>query len=289
MNQPAVETKEIVVAQTNAVSTETRELSSDEIDTLHNTIAKDLNEYEFKIFIRQINRTGLDPFSNQIYTQKRRQKEKDGSWGERMVIGTGIDGFRLIAQRTGRYAGQVGPFWCGDNGKWVDVWLPSVPPKAAKVGILRAGFKEPLWSVAKFETYSQKKSDGALTIMWQKMPEVMIAKCAEALGLRRAFPQELSGMHTREELEIDGEIETESTSPETVPQIEGPKEDEVQAYFKEAVSMLETSQTAKQLEGRRSTYREYKHYTDEMKKELTIIYNRRLKELVEMMNKKQGA
>ena len=111
----------------------------------------------------------------------------------------------MIAERSGKYAGQVGPFWCGHDGEWKDVWLGQDMPAAAKVGILRSDFKEPVWGVALFMEYAQYKKarDGKpaeLNSMWQKMGANQLAKCAESLGLRKAFPRDLSGMYTREEM-----------------------------------------------------------------------------------------
>ena len=172
-----------LVQQSTAIQ---REFTPQDVELIKRTVAKEATDGELKLFMAIASRTGLDPFARQIFFVKR------GGVGQTTIS---IDGFRLIAERSGKYEGQLGPYWCGPDGEWKDVWLKDEPPAAAKVGIMRAGFREPLWAVANFSAYN------AGSPIWKKMPALMCSKVAEMLALRRSFPMELSGLYGVEEME----------------------------------------------------------------------------------------
>lgn len=180
---------------------------------LKTTIAKGTTDEQFNLFIQVCKQTGLNPFARQIYAVVRNVKSKDkygnDIWVPDMSIQTSIDGYRLLAQRSNEYQGQDGPYFLdGKTKQWLEYWVEDYPPVAARVGVMRKGFQKYLYAVARFESYAvheynkeTRKKDGPLSGMWGKMPEVMIAKVAEALALRRAFPAELSGVYTKEEMD----------------------------------------------------------------------------------------
>lgn len=131
-------------------------------------------------------RKGLDPFCRQIILIRGSQ------------VQTTIDGFRVIAARSGEYQGQTEPQWCGQDGIWQSVWVPSENPVASRIGAYRTGFREPCFGVANFSSFCPPGVRS--TDPWGKMPAHMIAKVAESHALRKAFPELLSGLYTDDEM-----------------------------------------------------------------------------------------
>lgn len=140
---------------------------------------------------------GFDPMGNMLVWQKRRDKRTNQ---DRWTKITTIDGFRSLAADTGDFQGRVGPFFSADGEKWSEVWTDAKkPPAYAKVGIWREGFREALFTVCNYESYCAKYN-GQPSNLWATMPEVMLAKCAEAGALRAAFPKKLAGLYVSEEM-----------------------------------------------------------------------------------------
>ena len=171
--------------------------SREQVQLIKDTVARGATDDELRLFLEVCKSKRLDPFSKQIHAVKRWDS---GLRREVMSFQVGIDGFRALAERSGRYAGQDAPVWCGLDGQWVDVWLAAQPPVAAKMSVYKQGFQKPVTRIALYREYVQTTKDGGANSMWQKMPANQLAKCAEALALRAAFPEELTGLYTHEEM-----------------------------------------------------------------------------------------
>lgn len=171
-----------------AVETPRGTLTPDDLDTLRATVFKGATDAQMRLYARACQSRGLDPFSKEIY-----------GWGGRdgaVEIVVGIDGLRNLAESSGEYRGQLGPWFCGEDGQWTDVWLQKQPPLAAKVTVLRRDH-EPMTDIALLSEFKKN------TPTWNSMPTRMLAKCAEANAIRRMFPRQTSGLYVREELERD--------------------------------------------------------------------------------------
>jgi len=159
----------------------------------------DASDTELNLFLRRCAQLRFDPMGRQIFPIKRWDAQKGR---EVMQIQIGINGLRTIADRTGLYGGQKGPYWTGDGQTWREVWPgDNNDLLAAKVGIIRKDFDEPLWAVARWTDYVATTKNGEPTFMWSKMGPHMLAKCAEALGIRKAFPRRTKGLYTPAEME----------------------------------------------------------------------------------------
>lgn len=198
----------------NAIVTES--WNREQLELLKRTVAQGLSDDEFALFVHVARHRRLDPFARQIYGIKR---------SGRLTIQTSIDGFRLIAQRSGEYAGQDGPYWCGTDGVWRDVWFDTNPPAAAKVGVLRKGFQNYVYAVARWANYASVNRQN----VWLTMPDLMLAKAAEALALRRAFPEELSGLYTSDEMDQADEYDAPPPSRTSGPRASTPPQQQQQA------------------------------------------------------------
>lgn len=162
------------------------------IELVKSMICVGASDDELQLFIATCQRTRLDPFARQIYAIKRYDSRQTR---EVMGIQVGIDGLRLIAQRTGKYAGQSPPEWCAADSVWRDTWPSRLGvPMAARVGVFVEGQARPTYGIAHYDEFVQTKKDGHPIAVWEKMPANQLAKCAEAQALRKNFPNETSGL-----------------------------------------------------------------------------------------------
>lgn len=191
------------LATTNGHAPASLDFSNQQLEMIQHSVMPGANPLEFDLFLNLCKAKRLDPLTRQIYAVK-----VGGKW----QTFASIDGLRVIAERSGNYGGQTEPYWCGPDGEWREVWLEDEPPAAAKVGVWKRGYLHPTWGVATFKSYGKGKGNN-----WVSMPDVMLLKCAEALALRKAFPDDLSALYVREEFAEDVAQRAASTPEKSRP------------------------------------------------------------------------
>ena len=153
------------------------------------------SDSEFAVLLEIARARRLNPLLRQIHFVSRWDNEKHRAvWSPQVSI----DGLRAIAERTGRYDGQDEPEYVyGDNKTLL----------ACRVRVYRKDWRRPVVGLAFWSEFAQFTKDGSLTRFWREKPLLMLAKVAESLALRKAFPEDISGLYTREEMGDDaGEV-----------------------------------------------------------------------------------
>lgn len=212
-------------------------LDDAKVALLRDTIANGAPALQFDLFVAVCNRTGLDPFAKQIWFI-----ERGGKWNWQ----TSIDGYRLIADRTGNYAGSDDPVFTEPPGQ--APYDKGAHPFSATVTVWKIvqGQRCPFTATVRWAEYNQPNSP-----TWNRMPYLMLSKCAESLALRKAFPAELSGLYTREEMMqadapnvvYEGEV-VDAETGEIAGDSDGPSTPEYDAW----VPLIQAAETMEDLE-----------------------------------------
>lgn len=186
-------------------------LSDSQKTMIRNTYAPGASVDEFEVLWEIAKARKLNPILKQIYFVKRWTKDRGEVWAPQVSI----DGMRAMAERTGKYDGQDEPEFVEENGAVIK----------CTVRVYRKDWGRPAVGVAYFREYAQKTKEGKPTKFWADMPHVMLAKCAESIALRKAFPEDMGGLYTAEEMgqaervqsDVDGVIiEAERASEPTL-------------------------------------------------------------------------
>ncbi len=178
------------------------EFSQERKNLIKQTICRGATDSEMDLFIHACTRTGLDPLMKQIYFIK---------YGGQPTFQVSIDGYRLIAERTGRYSPGREPTFTYDKDGGV----------LSATSYVKKQTMDGTWHEVAATAYWKEYAPAKLNNMWQKMPHGQLAKCAESLALRKAWPANFSGIYTKEEMEQAGKpdsIEMEAQVIEESPE-----------------------------------------------------------------------
>lgn len=206
-------------------------LSKEELTALKREYASQATDEQFLLWISMCERRGLVPVED-IVLQLRSSREYDEQlkskvYVKRAIYITTIRALLRLAERTGKYKGFVPAEYVYLDSAGLPTMISQIPlpdprntdkpltPWAARVGVKRAGFDDPQYTVCRFGAYAQyfSDSDGKKTLnnTWATRGSEQLVKCCKAAALREAFPEELGGLYLHEEFQDDDE------TPKSVP------------------------------------------------------------------------
>lgn len=158
-------------------------VTADQLDLVKKTVAQGATDAELKLYLYDCARQGVHPLDRMIHFTKR---------GGKYTPITSIDFMRTRAADSGDYAGSDDAVFDADGdhifAATVTVWR------------LVQGQRCAFTATARWSEYKPAEND----FMWKRMPHTMLAKCAEALALRKGFPRQLAGLYAKEELDQAG-------------------------------------------------------------------------------------
>lgn len=165
------------------------------VNAIRTSIAHDATDAEFTMFMMMVKSSGLNPFRKEIWFIKTKEKRWwDKKEGKEVVVPpkvqmmTGINGYFAIANNHPQFDGmEETAIEYDDKGRFV----------RAVAKAWRKDRRFPSVGVAYWDEYGPKDEGKTL---WHMKPRMMLAKVAESIALRKAFPQELNGLYTEEEM-----------------------------------------------------------------------------------------
>lgn len=183
---------EIAIKTAGEIKDVSKEMEGTAIEYLKSMGMKLPEKYHYQ-FIELCKAYGLNPFKREIYAV---------GYGDNYNIITGYEVYLKRAERIGKLDG-----WdCVIEGKGNDM--------KAVLTIYRKDWAHPFKHEVLFVEAVQKRRDGSVNAMWQKMPSFMLRKVCIAQGFRMCFPDEYGGMpYTSDELP---EIENPAPAKEQV-------------------------------------------------------------------------